>query len=46
MIKLYDTGVYLVNGTQIAEDPAQVQQMTGRAVTQEEAAPRQWPTTS
>ena len=38
MIKLYDTGVYLVNGTQIAEDPAQVQQMTGRAVTQEEAA--------
>ncbi|MBM6947199.1 hydratase [Mordavella massiliensis] len=38
MIKLYDTGVYLVNGTQIIEDPAQVQQMTGRAVTQEEAA--------
>ncbi len=38
MIKLYDTGVYLVNGTQIMEDPAQVQQMTGRAVTQEEAA--------
>lgn len=38
MIKLYDKGVYLVNGTTIVEDPAALPQMTGRAVTQEEAA--------
>jgi aconitate hydratase len=38
MIKLYDKGVYLVNGTEIMEDAAAVQQKTGQAVTQEEAA--------
>ena len=38
MIKLYDKGVYLVNGTEIMEDAAAVQQKTGRAVTREEAA--------
>ena len=29
MIKLYDKGVYLVNGTEIMEDAAAVQQKTG-----------------
>ena len=42
MIKLYDNGVYLLNGTEIVEDGAQaldaVLTKTGRKVTKEEAA--------
>ncbi len=42
MIKLYDNGVYLLNGTEIVEDGAQaldaVLSKTGRKVTKEEAA--------
>ena len=42
MIKLYDNGVYLLNGTEIVEDGAQaldaVLAKTGRKVTKEEAA--------
>ena len=42
MIKLYDNGIYLLNGTEIVEDGAQaldaVLAKTGRKVTKEEAA--------
>ena len=31
MINLYNTGVYLVNGTEILADPAQVAAKTGKA---------------
>ena len=37
MVKLYDGGIYLVNGTQIVEDPAALPSACGRAVTKEEA---------
>ena len=37
MVKLYDGGIYLVNGTQIVEDPAALLSACGRAVTKEEA---------
>ena len=39
MVKLYDSGVYLVNGKEIvpAEEAAQVKQMTGKDVCPEEA---------
>ena len=40
MIKLYDSGVYLVNGTEIipAAEAARVQQITGKEVCPEEAS--------
>lgn len=38
MIKLYDKGVYLLNGTKIVEDIEQVHRETGSNVTREEAA--------
>ena len=38
MIKLYDKGVYLLNGTEIVEDKEAVSAKTGQAVTQEDAA--------
>ena len=37
MIKLYDTGVYLVNGRELVTDPAEVAVKTGKAVSQAEA---------
>ena len=37
-MKLYDSGVYLVNGKEIMTDAAEVQQKTGKAVTKEQAA--------
>ena len=37
MIKLYDTGIYLVNGTDICVDPAEVQQKAGCPVDAEAA---------
>ena len=37
MINLYNTGVYLVNGTEILADPAQVAAKTGKAPVKEEA---------
>ncbi len=37
MIKLLETGAYLVNGTDIVTDPAQLKAKTGRTVTCEEA---------
>ena len=37
MVKLYDGGVYLVNGTEIVTDPAALPMACGRAVTKEEA---------
>ena len=37
-MKLYDSGVYLVNGSEIMTDAAAVQQKTGKAVTKEQAA--------
>ena len=30
MIKLYETGIYLVNGETIVTDPAQVPALTGK----------------
>ena len=38
MIKLYENGVYLVNGTQIVSDPNALPAACGRAVTPEEGA--------
>lgn len=38
MIKLYDNGVYLINGTKIVEDIEEVRHETGSSVTREEAA--------
>ncbi|MEZ3487886.1 MAG: hydratase [Lachnospiraceae bacterium] len=37
MIKLYDKGVYLLNGTEIAEDAQTVREKTGREILQDEA---------
>ncbi len=37
MVKLYDKGVYLLNGTEIAEDACQVEQKTGQKLSREEA---------
>ena len=37
MVKLYDGGAYLVNGTQIIADAAEVKAKTGREVSKEEA---------
>ena len=37
MVKLYDKGVYLLNGTEIAEDARQVEQKTGQKLSREEA---------
>ena len=37
MVKLYDKGVYLLNGTEIAEDARQVEQKTGQKIAREEA---------
>ena len=38
MVKLYDKGVYLLNGTEIVESGAEVKAKTGQDVRQEEAA--------
>lgn len=38
MVKLYDGGVYLVHGTEIVTDAAELASKTGRAVTPEEGA--------
>lgn len=37
MVKLYDKGVYLLNGTEIAEDMQEVRAKTGKEVSQAEA---------
>ena len=37
MIRLYDTGVYLVNGTDLVTDPAEVAAKTGKTPVKEEA---------
>ena len=37
MITLYDTGVYLVNGTQVVTDPKEVAAKTGKTISKEEA---------
>ena len=37
MIRLYDTGVYLVGGTDLVTDPAEVTAKTGKKVNKEEA---------
>ena len=37
MIKLLETGAYLVNGTDVVTDPAQVKEKTGRDISIEEA---------
>ena len=37
MVKLYDKGVYLLNGTEITEDARQVEQKTGQKLSREEA---------
>ena len=37
MVKLYDGGVYLVNGETIVTDPAQLESLCGRVVAREEA---------
>ena len=37
MVKLYESGVYLVHGTEIVTDPAALPQLCGRAVSREEA---------
>lgn len=36
MVKLYDGGIYLLNGTEIVEDPAVLPSKCGRAVTKED----------
>ena len=38
MLKLYDTGIYLVNGETIVTDPAALPALTGAAVSREEAS--------
>ncbi len=38
MVKLYDKGVYLVNGSEIVDEEAEVMEKTGQAVTKEDAA--------
>ena len=37
MVKLYDSGVYLVGGETLVSDPAQLPSLCGRMVTKEEA---------
>ena len=37
MVHLYDTGVYLVNGTDLVTDPSEVAAKTGKKVTKEAA---------
>lgn len=37
MIKLYESGVYLVNGTELVTDPAEVAAKTGKSVSQSDA---------
>lgn len=37
MLKLYDTGIYLVNGSEIVTDPREVTAKTGKVVSKEEA---------
>lgn len=37
MLKLYESGIYLVNRAEIITDPAALPQVCGRAVTQSEA---------
>ena len=38
MVKLYDKGVYLLNGTEILEDAREIKEKTGREVSPGEAA--------
>ncbi|MGN1266906.1 MAG: hydratase, partial [Dorea sp.] len=38
MVKLYDKGVYLLNGTEIATDPQEVKAKTGQEISQAEAS--------
>ena len=38
MVKLYDKGVYLLNGTEIVEDAREISQKTGREISPAEAA--------
>ena len=38
MIKLYDTGIYLVNGAEVVTDPAEAAAKTGNPISQAEAA--------
>ena len=38
MVKLYDKGVYLVNGTEIVEDVKEAERKAGRAFSRDEAA--------
>lgn len=42
MLKLYDKGVYLLNGTEIVEEKEAVAAKTGKDVTPQEAAKRRW----
>lgn len=37
MVRLYDKGVYLINGKEIVEEAAQAEALTGKAVCREEA---------
>ncbi len=45
MVKLYDEGIYLVNGTEIVpeSEAAKVQALTGKAANKEEAKKGKWP---
>ena len=38
MVKLFDKGVYLLNGTEIAKSAEEAKAKTGQEVSQEEAA--------
>ena len=38
MVKLYEKGVYLINGAEIAETPEEVKGKTGQDLSAEEAA--------
>ena len=38
MVKLYDSGVYLLNGTEVVTDPQEVKAKTGQDISQAEAA--------
>ena len=48
MVKLYDGGVYLVNGVEIVPEAeaAKVQALTGKPADKEEAKRAPWPTAS
>ena len=37
MLKLYDNGVYLINGSEIVESPEEVKAKTGKGLSPEEA---------